>query len=499
MTVRDIIRQANLRPLNGQHTAGASAATKIGDAAFSLEQLNQSFAHEIGKLSGLFEENDAAYQNRRRQLRQRDKDLRIISPSGSDLLYSPALGLINRGNNVPIFRYFPPKTNDGIRKFDAGIKYVVMHSFGRGFDQNITNKLKSRTVAIDPATGHNPRRFALGLQTLLEPSEKNRNAIHHLVSLRGDLVNSVSWDNRCIHGEGGGITGINDASIGIEHEEWMLRQTTEMRIRSIEDHGPYSEQQYAIDAFILKKLEAYTGNTFTNYIGGTREELKANLASGATGCFNHQNSSTHDDPGAEFFLPPGFLLGITEVSSIPTLADRAGAWERRFQLWYSDLPRGTKISAYDRIFDKVRRLRSFDLQTEVFDLALAQTRVNITAPEITGSYTVAAAQKATRDKLEAVNRAERMQSTTRKDAYEQARKDNTAVATAWARNAGKLAQITQKSPRTPIVQDAVAFDYRIGQWVNVATQAQPTTAQMASELTAGEPTLTQNVNPVETV
>lgn len=495
MTTSDVLRNVNLRPLDGQHATGATAASRVGDAAFSIEQLNASFDHELAKLNGYFEANEEALANRRRQLRQQENDLRVISSSGVDLLFTPNLGLVSRGNNVPVFRYFPPKTNDGIRKFNGGIKFVVMHSFGRGFDASITGKLGSRTVAIDPATGHNPRRFALGLQTLLKPASENRNAIHHLVSLRGDLVNSVSWDNRCVHGEGGGISGINDASIGIEHEEWMVRSSQSSKIRSIEDHAPYSEQQYAVDAFIIKKLEAYTGETFTRYIGGTRDELRANIKAGITGCFNHQNSSKHDDPGAEFFLPPGYELHKTDITTIATLADKAGAWERRNEIWYANVRPGTKISAYDRIFDKVARLRSFDLQTEVFDLTLAASRIQVVTPDINGTYTVAAAQRATRDQLSSISRAEQMQASSRKAAYDQATRLNNAVSTAWARNAGRLSEVTKKAPRMPVVEGAVAFNYTTGQWVNDSATAQPSTTQIADKLTSTQPVITSNTDP----
>jgi hypothetical protein len=55
---------------------------------------------------------------------------------------------------------------------------------------------------------------------------------------------------------------VNSRSIGIEHEEWYAYPAGATNSREIEDHGPYNDAVYATNAFILKKLEAYTGKNF---------------------------------------------------------------------------------------------------------------------------------------------------------------------------------------------------------------------------------------------
>jgi hypothetical protein len=486
MTSRDNLLTPGLRPLDASHTAGLNAfeGTALTE---NTELLDQSYQKELAAVSRFFEENQSGYENITRQQRTSGVSQRLISNTGLDLLFKPDFGLVERGRGAPVFRYFSPKTNNGIRKFKDTIYFVVMHSFGRGYDYTITQRNNSRTVPIDPETGHSPARFALGIRTLTGPSARDGVSIHHLVSLRGDLVNSVSWDNRCVHGEGGGINGVNDYSIGIEHEEWYIRLLNNGRSpREIEDHGPYTDAQYAIDAFIIKKLEAYTGLSYTNYLGHG-PELAANIRAKVPGCFNHASTSRHADPGAEFFLPPGFTIGM-DFSQAPMARDRPGAWERRMAIWYRDLPRGTKISAYDRIFDKVARLRSFDLQTEVFDPSINNGRIQIAVPEVTGTTTVAAAQRATQDRLSSIDRAQAMQSQTRANMYQAAKRTNNAVSETWARQTAALTRISSAAAALPVIENALGFDKTTGQWVNA------TTVNMARTSTAVQPATPATVN-----
>lgn len=491
MTSPELLLGANQRPLDGQHTASFDP---INVKTLSPEQLDESFAKELAKINRFFEDNQAAYENRRRQLRQSPTNIRIISNEGRELLFSPSFGLESRGRGAPIFRYIAPRTNAGVRLFTTSIKFVVMHSFGRGYDFALMRKSQAKTIPIDPQTGHNPARFALGLRTLLKPQSSNITTIHHVNSLRGDLVNSVSWDNRCVHGEGGGISGINDASIGIEHEEWyanLLRDNR--RPREIEDHGPFTEAQYAVDAFIIKKLESYTGETFTRYLGHGAE-LRNNIRNQVTGCFNHASSSRHADPGAEFFLPPGFELDVTNLSTIPIVRDRTAAWERRFAIWYADLPRGTKISAYDRIFDKVSRLRSFDIQTELFDPSLNNNLLQLTIPDITGDYAVAAAQKHTQQRLSALQRSEQMQSRTRSQTFSSAQGFNGTKSETWARQTSNLVRISQTTSPLPVVVNAVRLDSNTGTWVSTNTRnVVPSTSKSEATPTEDNPDLDATV------
>lgn len=516
MTVQSRIRDLGIdsRPAANGRRPGRISRTG-GDEALSLEQQSNSFATEFAQVLRFHNDNSALLQNQRTRNRQNPTGIRIISNVGYNQLraahfmpswdrrisqFSRLEGLPD-GRGEPVFRYIAPKVIDNsIRPFRDGINFVVMHSFGETFDAAATARRGTHTVRIDPATGHNPRRFANGVNTLVNPGARGprgttRATIHHMVSLRGDLVNSVSWDSRCIHGAGGQnrnprppervLRNANDYSIGIEHEEWFIRRDAETRIRRIEDHGPYSEEQYTIDAFILKKLEAYTGQNFRVYLGNAHDGLWDRILNRTVGCFNHRETSTHGDPGAEYALPPDFELRVTSIRArSSTATNRLPAkWEERFRLWWSDVPTGSKISAYARIFEKMERMRSFNVQTEVFNPALGRGPIDLGRPTITGSYTVAAAQRAARDRLNSTDRAQQMQSADRSGLYSAAQSGNAAIRTAITNQTGRLGQITEQSLRLPVIINALGFDYARGLWVNGTTENSRTAAEVTADVT----------------
>lgn len=518
MTAESVIRNANLQPVAGTHRAGniARRGTQGVNEALSLDQTDASFAAEIRTVLRFHEDNAAALANRRTQVRQNPTGLRIISNVGYNQLiqasmmpsWAPRASRLSDlegaedGRGSPVFRYIAPKTSESIRPFRDGISFCVMHSFGRGFDINKTKDRGTRTVRIDPLTGHNPRRFFNGLNTLLNPGAMSRGrngeaprpnpaAIHHAISLRGDLINSVSWDNRSIHGGGGSKRGVppaigvaaNNASIGIEHEEWFVRPENNPRghLDSITDHGPFSEEQYTIDAFILRKLESYTGQTFSRFLGTEQDGLWDNIRQRTTGCFNHKDTSGHHDPGAEFYLPVGFELNVTDFRNIPNLATEHRKWARRMRLWWSDVPDGSRICAYDRIFDKMSRMRSFNLQTEVFNPALGVGPINLGSPTISGTHTVAAAQGATLNRLNGTDRSQQMQGATRSGLYSSAQDTSSAIQVAIAAQTSRLSSITEASLRLPVVLNALGFDFDTGLWVNATTENTRTVAQVTGD------------------
>lgn len=447
---------------------GSLSASQVGDALRALR----------AQITEILDGNAEAYANRRAAVRLNPTNLRVISSIGRGDLN--AYGLRERGEGQPIFEWYAPRANDGIRPFREGIFFIVNHSYGRGLDRNALRN-GQRTMAIDPQTGHNPRRFFVGIRELLNPAaeprpgrtEAARCSIHHFVSLRGDLVNSVSWDNRCLHGEGSngqypGL-GVNDRSIGIEHEEWYAAPAGARRFREIEDHGPYNDAVYATDAFILKKLEIYTGKNFKNFLG-VGDACRQKIYAREVGCFNHKDTSGHADPGGEYFLPPEYELRVTNFRSMPETADRAGAWERRTRIWYESIPTGTRISAYARIFEIAGRLRNYNLQTEIFDPSRTTGVITRPAPGVSGSYTAAAAERAATGSISAADRAARMTTTSRVALYDSAGTTSAAISTALARNTARLANITERAVTMPVIQNALGFDFAKGLWVNQTTE-----------------------------
>jgi hypothetical protein len=464
-----------------------------------LDTLGQDFAAELAKLIAHYEGAVPAYRNIQAQKNSVATNLRIVSIAGAEGLFKPdvlkaALALqgvtlptgyscgVKRSGPLtdPVSYYVPPLSGATFKKFNPSIKFVVMHSFGRAYDYAQTRRKGTKAApaegagfnTTDPATAYNAERFASGLLQYVTPSTPAQIGMHHLVSLRGDLVNSASWDSACTHVNSTGakynLAGINQKSIGINHEEWYYDNQGTGELRSVEDHGPYSEQQYVLDAFLLKKLEVYTGDKFTRYLGHGAQ-LKTNVNSNIPGCFAHASGSNALDPGAEFFLPPDFRLGITPVTSVPLITaiygDDTAAWDRRFEIWYKNAARGEYISAYARIFAKVEKLRSFDVTTELFDPTLKTLSLNIKVPAITGSGALSVAQSISQNKLLTVIRAQQAQAITRPGFSTAAQATANASSTAWARNTANLSSITQRTAsESPTIINALFLDPNTGLW-----------------------------------
>lgn len=516
MTAKDVLRNANVRPL-GQHNT-SHPSRKVGGVTLDEETTQQDFNAAMSRAQRWYDDNIESYKNRRRQVRQKESNLHIISRKGyNELLRAEMLppwekrqvrlgkieGLENN-RGVPIFRFFPARGQEGVRPRRGGpnnIYFVVMHSFGRGWDFGKAAKFKTQSAALEENNGHNPARFLNGMKQLLKPGTAKNTGVHHILSLRGDLVNSVSWDNTAIHA--GKRT--TNYSIGIEHEEFMVLRgevTTKRASRifsalkgkgsfraadlsGIVDHGPFSEEQFSIDAFILKKLEAFTGRSFQRFLGH-RGEVEANIKNRVAGCLNHNSISGHSDPGAQFFLQPDFEIGVSDISTHPSTRDRPRAWELYFERWWSHVPKGSKISAYARIFEKMERMRSFDLQTEVFDPSLGKGPIDIDSPDIKGNHTVAAAEGAAKNKIDGLDRSQRMQQQTRSGLYDASQRASAASSDAWAKGNTKLARIQKKALKVPVIVHALGFNYETGKWENKTTENEISEREAARLAGSGE-------------
>lgn len=471
------------------HEIGSRAAIKLRDTALSPEAVEASLARGLAGVKRFISENEQGYANFRKQTRGSSNNLRVISDVGFRELTS--VGLKQRGSGVPTFSYKPPPVDAVLKRPGDAPMHCFLHSFGGGWDKQRLKQTKSaKSVAVDPDTGFNPLRFFRGVSTLLKPGDKKKVSIHHIVSRRGDLVNSVSWDEVGYHAGGPKARqlGINTniSSIGIEMEEWFVRETPGKNVHGIIDRAPYTEEQIAVIAFILKKLTIWNGTPeMLRWLGPATQGLKR-LGAGDPGCLNHRASAVspgepaivegdkertgHFDPGAQWFFPQGFRKG----DPIPDhLRHRRGAYERWINRWYEDVPNGTVISGWDRLFSKVNRIRSFDLQKEVFDQTRLDGRIKVVTPTVTGAGGVAAAQMKSRDRLAGVDRAERMQNTPRSGFYSRAQQTNSATAAVWAEHNSRLTDAANKTMRLPVIVNAVGFDFSTGKWVNKTTEIVP--------------------------
>lgn len=112
----------------------------------------------------------------------------------------------------------------------------------------------------------------------------------------------------------------------------------------------------------------------------------------------------------------------------------------------------------------------------------ATTKIAI--PSVTGTYSAALAQKAVQTRLEAVRRAITMQTATRPQAYEAARRANAAVAAAWNTRINNNIRVSEAALNFPAVVGALSRDPVTGVWgrttnlttLGTSTVAQPTTA-----------------------
>jgi hypothetical protein len=457
---------------------GSQGFSDVYTAALSQGQVAESFRSQYASVQEYLNGNSEAYANRRAAAGLTATNLRVISNVGLDTVWSQFRPSAAGASN-PIFEWYAPRISDGIEPFQGSpedIKFVVNHSFGRGRDRRAL-AVGQRTLAIDPSNGHSPERFFAGVRQLTNPdsapssriARSHQGGTHHIISLRGDLINSVPWDNSCYHGEGsaGQYPGlrVNPRSIGIQHEEWFAFPAGARQMRLIEDQGPYNDAVYAVNAFILKKLAAYTGNNFAVYLG-SGEIARQNIRNGVIGCFNHSSTSNHADPGAEFSLPPDYELRTTNLRSIPETQNAVGAWNRRIQRWYGDITTGTQISAYYRIFNIASRIRNYNLQTEVFDPSRSTSLIVRPAPGVTGAYDSAAAQRVATDSLTGLDRASRLAGTSRASMYDAAIVNATAVTTALARQSGRLSDVAERAVTLPVIVNALGFDYYLGLWVN---------------------------------
>jgi len=462
------------RKPGSQHAgSGTRAAGVSGDPTDTKSVILGS----LSKIKDQYQNQTLVYQNIRVAQGQDASDLRVISGEG----YAGVRAKEKIKGNYT-FRWVPPaKSNLVIDTFKEGIKSICMHSFGSTYENS---KLKQAVyfspgsdLALGPevpegqyrkvtGTGYNVNRFNAGIRELTITTARTV-AVHHLVSLRGDIVNSVSWDNRCDH------TG-DIASLGIEHEEYYVKKSPGSQRAYILDHAPYGMETFVADAYIIKKLQAYTGLTFTRFLG-TGTELSNNLKSSVSGCYNHNSVfSAHNDPAAQYYFPPDYELRKTALSSNSMLRpEDIPRWQKWLDRWFpSNDPNykaGTRISAYAHIFDMVGRMRDFDVQTQLFDATL-RTALKIETPQVTATHHMGPLQRAAINRAIAYNRADQMQGTPRAALFSAAKDNTQRSAEMWATQLVTLEQILQARANAPVIENALRLDSNTGVWFRVTTK-----------------------------
>ena len=460
----DSISDIPLEDWDDHHSSRpASHAGLSRDLALRGEVLQASQDRSYSMISRYFEENAEAIANTRRQPSfRRVTDTRIISNAaipealvGKDFIYAPSggEGFTARRRGHPLVHF-------------------CVHSFGKSFDINSIKNSTSLSVAADPETGYNPHRFYNGVRVLIGASSRKRVGIHHVISRRGDIVNSVPWNFEARHAGAargashpGGVAG----SIGLELEMWYVKDSRRRNVNPVLDQVPYADPQMIALAFIFKKWMTWTQQPgMAQWLGPLSEECHARIRAKEPGCFQHSDLRPKGDAGGEFHFPVDWVTGDPMPPGPPSSVPRQyQAWVDR---WYGT-QRGTPISGWYKLFTLAERMRTPDLQTEIFDTSIeAGRRINLPSPvSPNGTGSTAVAQRQARDMAIGVDRSQRSQSRSRADIYSDAQSTNSALAQTFQIARSNNAAVVAALGTNPVIVDGLGFDYTKGLWVNQTT------------------------------
>lgn len=478
MTLEATLRRA--RQLSGREFHGVAvdrAAVELRDENLPLKTIDAGFSRVYRQLSRYFEDNELELANFRRARGQRGTPVRIMSDVGFSQVQQ-----INNG--IPFIFFVAPKggaITPRRREWPNPIQ-LCMHSFGLTWSRA---RMRGTPEAVQPATdrfGYNPYRFLNGIRDMVIPrSQGGRNVgVHHFVSRRGDICNMAPWDNQATHAAG----YAQRRSIALELETHLIRDTTLPRARQLNFTTavpPYTQEQLLSTAFIVKKMLTWTPDDRILQYLGVEESARRLIRAGAPGMFTHHTVATRSkvDAFCEFEFPEGYRKG-DPYPTHPSFSTTPRLWDRRIERFHADKPRGAPLSAWEDLFGKVRRMRSFNLGTEVFDSAVGTQVLDIQPPTVSGSGPAAAAGSAARIRTVGTIRSQNMANTSRAGLYQAARGVSTTTARVWDEGRARTEQVTRQVVRIPVITGSLCFNYVTGLWENSTTVNQPVTSPSAT-------------------
>jgi len=447
-----------------QQAQGLDVSGSSG-AAESAEIANASLNTNFQKIGRFHDQSQVALSNARKQQIKKRTDVRVISDAG----FRSIAGFPTT-TSTPSFRYSPPPTAVERAEKDV-ILNVVFQSFGSEHDLAALNNNNAQSVSVDPATGHSVERFNLGLKSF---TGNKTSSIHHIVSRNGDLVNSVSWDQLGRYISNSAIRpSIQSRSIGVALEARFRRHSKEVAQRfnlnqktldPVLNLAPFTERQYFVCAFILKKLKIWLGNDdILSWLGAGSDTISA-LQSQAPGCVNYVDAASKPSsllgPNAEFLLPTNYKKG----DPLPSHLSGDPRWEKRIAIFYEGVPNGTLLSAWGRIFEKVEAIREYNLASEIFDTSIANEILDVTAPTISGAVHVAAAEKTGANKVNQYRRATLLQDVSRANFFSKSTANAETSSAVMRRRAAQIMTVSESSSSVPIIEEGLCFNYETGQW-----------------------------------
>jgi hypothetical protein len=441
-------------------TTYAQQALGENDGLFSMDDLeaaqNGSFTRILDQLNA----QSGIQQN------LETPQVASVSPDGTRTLYVSALGYQTLFATAPKTLYVPEGQGARTRPANAVVDQVVLHSFGYRID-SMALRAGANSIQIDNRnTGHNPFKVYQRLQQVLFTP---RQATTHIITRRGDIISATPWNRAPAVNSGGQAANLRVAerSISIELESWHtaynvpFRGTAEDRFRVL-GLMPYTPEQMTALAFLLRKLGIWSDVDPTNVLGFTYSEASSKLGSAGGHAPGMVNASVIDraqkfSPSGEFEFPATWVTG----DPIPSHLD-SSLWSERVRIYYGAFGAGTPISHFNTIKQVYTGLPTYAFETELFE-----TRDNVlftAAPPATGGIP-AVAQEASNNSGAGFARSQAMQQSNRSGLYEAAPVANDAVITATETYSGRMNAQAQAVVATPVIRNALAFDFGTGRWV----------------------------------
>lgn len=444
-----------------RNTEYAQRALEANDEFFSVDELEDAENGSFTSILAQLESQREVYRNREDPVQAGE------SPDGTRMLYPSQTGYETLfGGLRPRMLYIPEGDGARERPQDAVVDQVVLHSFGYAIDKTALRS-GARSIQVDDAQrGHNPYKVAQRMQQVLFQSGQSTT---HLISRRGDIISATPWNRGpAVNSTGQARSlGVPLRSISIELESWYtsarvpFRGTREadFKVLGLE---PYTPEQLSALSFLLKKLGVWSNTRPVAPLGYTFSDVREKLGTSgghAPGIVNVSvlNAQRKAEPGAEFEFPIAWGIGDPLPPHLdPTL------WERRVQLYYSGLAEGTRISHFATVENAYDALPEYSFASELFEDQPANL-FSERPPDQGGQN--AAAQEAINARGNGYARSQRLQGRSRANQYDAAAVSTDATIQTTAAYATRQAQTAATQVATPIIRNALAFDFATGQWV----------------------------------